>query len=593
MEIKARQKHGKTLNVDINTGKILKKSATTNIQEKQAIIYCRVSTDKQVTEGHGLESQEWICRKRCETNGVRVVWVFLDEWISGAIIERPGINNAISFLQKENKTFVKVRYFICTEESRISRADNLMDTLMLDTKIRETGVDIIYTFGNVDTSTDEWKLLNQFKFIIASEERKRIKKRAITGKVERLRLGYWPFPWVPVGYKKVKQQNKSVVEIDEIKWPIIKKGLELYANDIIQTQSDLHKYRKDCWLTTSEARYKGKLYFSFIGKTLDIQRLYFYAGYIVFPIWDINEPVEAQHMALITLDTVQKIIKKAYSPKAKFKKKTTKEKECFILRWCIKCPDCWYTISCRHSKNWQWKQYAYYGCCSRKCPNRANLPQENFESEFKIFLTGISIPAKILEVFERIILGNIENKKADEAKQKSLKKGRIIQIENRMKEIEDFLPKAKIAKLYEILENERANLDQEKIQLQEQLQDNDYGEKSVKDLLEKVKGIFINPLAFWELGNEDMRQLLLIVRFGDKLYHTKKQGFRTKENAGLHQHFKGICTSLVPSKAIDGSIPELFNTNLFVMLDALKAHSNNISTLFNWFTFSQNKELAV
>ncbi len=147
-----------------------------------------------------------------------------------------------------------------------------------------------------------------------------------------------------------------------------------------------------------------------------------------------------------------------------------------------------------------------------------------------------------MEIFERIILGNIENKKADEAKQKTLKKGRIVQIENRMKEIEDFLPKAKIAKLYETLENERANLDQEKIQLQEQLQDNDYGEKSVKDLLEKVKGIFINPLAFWELGNEDMRQLLLIVRFGDKLYHTKKQGFRTKENAGLHQHFKGICT---------------------------------------------------
>jgi DNA invertase Pin-like site-specific DNA recombinase len=101
-------------------------------------------------------------------------------------------------LEKENKTFVKVRYFVCTEESRISRADNLMDTLMLDTKIRETGVDIIYTFGNVDTSTDEGKLLNQFKFIIASEERKRIKKRAITGKVERLRLGYWPFPCVPV-----------------------------------------------------------------------------------------------------------------------------------------------------------------------------------------------------------------------------------------------------------------------------------------------------------------------------------------------------------------------------------------------------------
>lgn len=161
---------------------------------------------------------------------------------------------------------------------------------------------------------------------------------------------------MPLWYKKVKYENKSLVEIDEVKWPIIKKGLELYANDIIQTQSHLLQYRKECWLTTSEARYNGGLYFSFIGKTLDIQRLYFYAGYILFPKREINEPIEAQHMALITLDIVQKIFKKAYSPKAKFKMKTSKEKECFILRWCIKCSDCWYTILCRHSKNWQWKQ---------------------------------------------------------------------------------------------------------------------------------------------------------------------------------------------------------------------------------------------
>jgi hypothetical protein len=30
-----------------------------------------------------------------------------------------------------------------------------MDTLFLDSKIRDTGVDIVYSFGNVDTSTDE------------------------------------------------------------------------------------------------------------------------------------------------------------------------------------------------------------------------------------------------------------------------------------------------------------------------------------------------------------------------------------------------------------------------------------------------------
>ncbi len=58
MEIKARQKQGKSLNIDLNTGKVLKKSVVANTYEKQAIIYCHASTVNQVTEGLGLKSQE-------------------------------------------------------------------------------------------------------------------------------------------------------------------------------------------------------------------------------------------------------------------------------------------------------------------------------------------------------------------------------------------------------------------------------------------------------------------------------------------------------------------------------------------------------
>ena len=36
-----------------------------------AVIYCRVSTVKQVNEGHGLESQESRCREHAEAKGLQ------------------------------------------------------------------------------------------------------------------------------------------------------------------------------------------------------------------------------------------------------------------------------------------------------------------------------------------------------------------------------------------------------------------------------------------------------------------------------------------------------------------------------------------
>lgn len=49
---------------------------------KQAIIYCRVSSVKQVKEGHGLVSQETRCKEFARMKQYEVVETFFDEGIS-------------------------------------------------------------------------------------------------------------------------------------------------------------------------------------------------------------------------------------------------------------------------------------------------------------------------------------------------------------------------------------------------------------------------------------------------------------------------------------------------------------------------------
>ena len=44
----------------------------------KAIIYCRVSSKGQETDGHGLESQETRCRQHAQTKGYEVAAVFPD-----------------------------------------------------------------------------------------------------------------------------------------------------------------------------------------------------------------------------------------------------------------------------------------------------------------------------------------------------------------------------------------------------------------------------------------------------------------------------------------------------------------------------------
>lgn len=172
-------KIGKDMEFDTINGKIVKKVAPAVVYQGKplAVIYCRVSTDGQVTEGHGIGSQEEACKNRCNNNDVEYVRVFKDEGISGTDLKRQGIHQAIEFLNKENTKYTKIKYFVCTETSRISRSEDLMATLGLEKSIKGTGVEIIYAFNPVMIENDETLFTNKMNHVISWYERMKISKR--------------------------------------------------------------------------------------------------------------------------------------------------------------------------------------------------------------------------------------------------------------------------------------------------------------------------------------------------------------------------------------------------------------------------------
>ncbi|MEP0505206.1 MAG: recombinase family protein [Paracoccaceae bacterium] len=94
---------------------------STDFKEKpkptEAVIYCRVSSAKQVQEGHGLNSQETRCREYATRLGYTVLEVFPDKAISGGKLDRPSFNEMLTFVERQTSGIA----VIIDDISRFSR----------------------------------------------------------------------------------------------------------------------------------------------------------------------------------------------------------------------------------------------------------------------------------------------------------------------------------------------------------------------------------------------------------------------------------------------------------------------------------------
>jgi len=519
------------MNFDLWLSKAVK--PTTKIEQPQklrAIIYVRVSWDRQVREWHWLEGQEESARTWCKINKAEEDKVFKDEAISWKIMDRKGLMDAIEYLEKQNKKFTRITHFVCTELWRIARPEDREEGTALVARIEATGAKVITTLEHRDTSTDEGKLMDDIKFCIASYERKKIMKRAKNWRVSRALQGYRPFSSLPPGYKKEGQGKTAIVVKDDFKAKIISEWLELFARNVLITNTDLLEFFREKWLTTNEKNYKGKLRSSFIEKTFLLHRLFFYAGYIFYPEWDIDEPIEWKHPAITSLDVIYKIIEKLQ--KGNLLKRRPRKVEMsaeFPLRGVIYCPACHRKMTSWYSKSWTGKQVPYYGCSYKDCSVRENIPKEMLEGSFKDLLNTYKLPDDFVPAFKIILKEERENSKENEHSLRDKKMGMKVSIENRMKDVEESMMKTKNIDLYARLEQERAELNSEKLVLEDDLNTDSYTEAEYMELYDKALWIITNPLAFWTLGNTEIKQLLLAVWFGWKLYYNKKSGYRTND----------------------------------------------------------------
>lgn len=88
----------------------------------KAVIYCRVSSQKQLREGDGLESQRARCEEFARFRNLTVVEIFRDE-ASGSAINRPAMKAMIAFLKSKREPYI----VIIDDISRLARGIHTND----------------------------------------------------------------------------------------------------------------------------------------------------------------------------------------------------------------------------------------------------------------------------------------------------------------------------------------------------------------------------------------------------------------------------------------------------------------------------------
>ncbi len=315
---------------------------------KIAVIYCRVSTDKQAKQGLSMQEQARLCQEKAHQEGYSVLEVINDDGKSAGNLKRTGMQQLIKLSIEK-----KIDAVFTVHSDRIAR--NMQNYLYLKTLFRDNQVKLFFVqLPNLDDSAGS--IMMDQMFGIVNEYHRNITSDKVTMTMEgKARLGYFP-GLAPLGYKNitrldvsVERAGQKIVVKDLERAPLVKKAFELYATGNFNV-FDICDIMGEKGLRT---KYDKKIGHS---RMYEVLKNRFYIGEIN---WGSVENVKGKHEHLIDEDLfnrVQQLLAEKNGHACRRRKYT------WLLNGFLKC----YTHECKYTAEWHLnKKIAYYHCTNK------------------------------------------------------------------------------------------------------------------------------------------------------------------------------------------------------------------------------------
>ena len=360
----------------------------------QAVIYARVSTEEQATEGYSIKAQKDLLNTYAEKHNLTIISEYIDEGKSGKSID--GRPQMIRLLEDAKQK--KFEAVIVYKLDRLARKTR--DSLEIVETLGNHGVQLISLSENIDTTTPHGKMFYTVLSSLAEMERDQIVGRVKMGMTQRAKEGKWNGGQC-FGYDA--KEKKLMVNEDEAK---IVKEIFAYADQGFGYKKIVGILNRKGYTTK-----RGNVFS--IGTLKGILDNPVYIGKIRFNQYENwaekrrsgknKDPiiVDGEHEAIIPEDLWERVQQKrsarSYKP--------VQSDHPYILTKLIRCPQCGAGMVAGKSKGPN-KTYRYYKCgtfhnkgaseCSANSIN-ADVAERQVLQEFKRIVTESQILQRLVQ----------------------------------------------------------------------------------------------------------------------------------------------------------------------------------------------------
>lgn len=419
-----------------------------------AVIYCRVSTNKQEKNWDSLENQEKACRLYCKNNSIQVISVY-KEAFTWKESNRPILNSAIAKAIED-----KIEYFIIFDIDRFTREwywvfNELKNNLSINWVQLKDSKNIIWdskqvvTNELVDMSEYKWNHENISQYaevMIATQahiEWKKIIQRTIPREIELEQAWYHvrcPNYWYINKRIKTSSWKASIQVIHPTQWEWL---IEIFRNraEWFLSDKEIVEQVNIKWCVKKNNKPMNIKYMQELIKN----PIY---AWVIKSKWTWNKPIKTAYEWLISID----IWNKANKGKIKIiemdndylsivykNDKTTaediieiKEKRKdynseYPYSKVLMCPFCWWTLTGNNAKSRNWTIHNYYQCTWKKWVKHKNysLKQKEVNETIIDLFSSININNDLLKLFEEISEEVYNNRKDELINNKQLYSERI------------------------------------------------------------------------------------------------------------------------------------------------------------------------
>jgi DNA invertase Pin-like site-specific DNA recombinase len=195
---------------------------------KRAVIYTRVSSEEQATEGTSLEVQRERALAYCVAQGWEAVEVFTDAGVSGAKADRPAL---LSLMQAVDAGHVDV--VVVAKMDRLARSMRHLSPLL--GRLDDAGVALVSIAESFDSASPAGRLMRNMLGSMAEWERDVIRDRTTSGRLVRINAGGWSGGAPPLGFRVEGQGKDAKLVLDDAEAAMVRRAVGLLLDQGLTT----------------------------------------------------------------------------------------------------------------------------------------------------------------------------------------------------------------------------------------------------------------------------------------------------------------------------------------------------------------------